>query len=138
MPFDMNRLRTFFGSMLRLGIIVTILYGLIGFIWHMQETGDAMGFLGTQTLQMFIVFIILEYVGYLMITGKFHPPTTVQGKPTRRPPPRQQQQQPIQRRPSEIQIDTCSFCGKEHPIQSMREFTDKNGYRLLICSDCLK
>jgi len=132
MPFDMVRLKKFYGMMLKIAILLTVVIGLLLFIAYMVNGGSPLNYVGRQEFIMMIVFLILEYVGYQIIHGKFRMPEEAQIRPRQQPIP---VKQPI---PAQIELDYCSFCSKEKPIHSLREFRDDYGNAILICENCVK
>jgi len=139
-PFSLYRqpkVKRLLNQILMVVVVVIILYSISELM--LNYNFDVISWLGSPSGVTMLVTVILGWVGYLMLNGKFVPPVDYQGKrPPQRKPQGQYQRPPQQYRPSEIQVDTCSFCGKQYPVKSMREFTDKAGYRLLVCNECLK
>jgi len=139
MPFDMGKLKKFYGIALKIAIIVTLVWGILGLVGYMTTTGKWNPF-GWSGFIMFIMFIILEYVGYLMLTGKFQPPQEMQqGQPIFKQQPQRHQRpiQPRRQQPIEINYDVCAFCGEEKPVHELTPFRSPRGDTILVCEDCL-
>ena len=132
MPFDMGRMKKFFGTMLMLALILTLAIIMLSFVAYVVGGGSPMGFIGTQTFIMGITFLILEWVGIMMIKGKFHPPTDMKTRQPQQTPMRQFQV------PAKIPTDNCSFCRIEKPVTELRPFYDGYGNEILICEECIK
>ena len=133
-PFALYRqpkMKRLLNQLLMLAITISILYTVaeLALIFNF----DIMSWIGSPSFVTMLIVVILGWVGYLMLNGKFQAPVEYQEKKR----PQQKRQQP-QYRPSEIQVDTCSFCSKEYPLKALREFKDKDGYRILLCNECLK
>jgi hypothetical protein len=136
MPFDIKRLKKFFGNMLMIAIVLTIMILVISFALYILEGKAPMGFLGNQMFITCLTLLILEWLGYIMIHGKlkFNP----------QPQQRKQRQQPktVPMRqisvPLKIETDNCSFCGTENPITDMRPFHDEFGNEILVCEKCIR
>ena len=138
MPFDMNRMKKFFGTMLTLALVLTLVITMLLFVVHVAGGGDPIGYLGNQNFIMGITFLILEWVGYLMLKGKFHPPDDMGRRPQQRAPPQRQPQMQQILVPAKIEIEVCPFCSKEKPITEMRPFYDGYGNEILVCEDCIR
>jgi hypothetical protein len=134
-PFEINRMKKFFGTMLRLAIILTLVITILLFISHIASGGSPVAYLGSPNFIMGITFLILEYVGHMMLHGKFQPPTNIQQK---RPQPPQKVPMKQITVPLKIETDNCCFCGKEKLITEMRPFYDGFGNEILVCEDCIK
>jgi len=137
MPFDIGKLKGFYTRMLKIAMMLTLVIALLLFIAYIAGGGGPIEYLGRQEFIMPIVFLILEYTGYMMLQGKFQPP--VDNKPRQRRPPQKQPEQykyiPV---PKEIEVGNCAFCGKEFPLYEMREFKDNYDNAILICKSCIK
>jgi len=134
-PFALYRqpkMKKLLSQLITLAMVLSILYTVAELVFVFNA--DFMAWLGSPSFVTMLVIVILGWLGILIVNGKFSAPVEYQGKKQ----PQKPQQIPKQYRPSEIHVDTCSFCGKEYPIEAMREFTDKDGYRVLICFKCLK
>jgi len=160
MPFNIDKLKGFYMIALKIGIVITLVWGILSLLNAMLSTGNWNPFVWSD-FTMFIALIILEWFGWLMLNGKFQPPTDMQqrqrrpptfGQPPRRPPQRQQQypprppQQPLPiqppqrqrpRAPIQLSMGVCSFCGNENHIEQMRRFRDDSGNVIYICGDCI-
>ena len=140
MPFDMEKLKGFYLRLLKIAILLTIVIGFVIFITAMASGANPISFIGRQDFIMIIVFLILEYTAYLILTGKFQPQLDSQPRQQRQPrraPVRQPM--PTKEIPVQIlEVDTCSFCGEEKPLHLLREFKDDHGNLILICESCVK
>jgi len=135
MPFDMTKLKGFYGMLLKIAMIITVVWGLLSFVAYAGGGGNVITYLGKSEFIMFITFLILEWTGFLILKGKFHPPTDV--RPKQRPPTRAPVQQVPTQVPYQIEVDVCSICGKERPLSVLREFHDDYGYSIVVCEKCL-
>ena len=135
MPFDMSRMRKFFGTMLTLALVLTLVIVMLLFVAYVAGGGNPVSYLGNQGFIMGITFLILEWVGLLMLKGKFHPPTDMQQRRPQRP--QKPQMQPIYV-PKKVETDICVFCNKEKSLTEMRPFYDGYGNEILVCEECIK
>jgi len=135
MPFDIPKLKKFYKMLLKIAIVVTVVWAVVSFATFIMMTGN-MNIMASPDFMTFIVIIVLEFIGHLILTGKFQPPTDMQKRPQQRRP--MQRQPPMEPRPVEIKIDECAFCGREVPASRLRPFSDKYGNIILVCEDCLK
>jgi len=144
MPFNIPKLKKFYKLLLKIAIIVTIVWAIVSFATFIITTGNV-NIMTSPDFMTFIVVIVLEFIGHLILTGKFQPPTDMQRnpqqrRPQQRAPQRQPQplQPPVQQRPVEIKFDVCAFCDKEVPTNKLRPFSDKYGNIILVCEDCIE
>jgi len=136
MPFDMEKLKVFYAKLLKIALMLTLVIGILLFVANMAGGGNPISYLGKQEFIMFIVFLILEWTGLLILTGRFQPPQ-MDGQPQRYQQPIPVGQ-PMQQVPAQIEVDDCIFCGEEKPIHQLREFRDDYGNAIFICEGCIK
>ena len=152
MPFDTYKMKKFFGTALKAALIITLAWGIISFMLHFNATGD-WNPLNWSDFTYVITFLILEWIGYLILHGRINPNAFPNQPPRGRYPQQQRPQQyqqayyqpqpiksppPKQRVPVQLSLDVCSFCGREVPINSLRVFRDDYGYTLHLCEDCIE
>ncbi len=133
-------MKKFFGTGLKVAIIVTAVWGILSFLIHYNNT-QSWNPLNWPDLIYLITFLILEWIGYLLLHGRINPNAFNQQYPNTQRQPQQHQPQPIrspQRQvPIRITLETCSFCGKETPLNSLRVFQDEQGYTIYLCEGCI-
>jgi len=137
MPFDFGRMKKYFSTLLMVGILITVVWGIINFALFVIDGGNPIGFLGNPSFMTMIILLILEWVGYLMLHGKFQVPDDQRMKMQQQPKQQQKYQQPTTQIPVKIETDFCSYCEKEKPITEFREFKDSEGNVILVCKNCL-
>ena len=140
-PFVVYRqpkIRRLLSQLVMLAICITILYSFaeLVFVYNFAF----MTWMGSPSFTTLLVVVILGWLGYLIINGKFQPQVDYQGQgqPQRQP---QRQPQPIKPkvvRPIQIEIEECAFCGKEHPVHDLTEFKDNKGNIIYVCEKCME
>ena len=140
MPFDNVKLKKFFGTALKVATILTVVLALLFYIMYYYETRD-WNPLNWSLLTYFITFLVLEWIGTLILHGRIQPDA---GYPQRRPQqnipyyPPEPIRAPQTNVPVQITLETCSFCGKEVPKNSLRTFRDDWMNEIYICEEHLE
>ena len=139
MPFDTGKLKKFFGTMLMVAVVITAIYGAISFVLYVLETQNPINFLSSPSFVTVLIGLILEYVGYLMLNGKFQVSAEVQQMTGRYQQTRQSQQpQQQQQIPTQLQFEKCSFCGRDVPAFEIKKIKTPDGTIYNVCANCLK
>jgi len=140
MPFDERKLKKFFGTALKVAIIITAIWALISYILYFYNTRD-WNPLNWSDLMTVIIFLILEWLGMLILHGRIRPDAGIQQRLYQRempyypPEPIRAPQTNV---PVKITLETCSFCGREVPKSALRTFRDDWGNEIYICEEHLE
>lgn len=137
MPFDETKIKRYFNMMLKIAIVVTLIWGFFSLATFITTTGSY-NVLQSSDFVMFIALIILEWIGWMLLSGKFKPqPLPPNRRQQRVPYSIQQPQRPPQNypRPIQIKVETCIVCNKEKQLHSLREFKDCYGNSIFVCEE---
>jgi len=133
------KMKKLLSKILNVVIIFAILYAVIELI--LVHNFDYMAYIGSSGFATVLTIIILSWVIFLILNGRFHPEEGAmqprQGyKPQRRQPTQPLQYEEVQKYPIQIETSTCNYCGREYPVSELEDVVYENRiYK--ICRDCL-
>jgi len=150
-PFALYRqpkVKMILNKLIILAVVITILYCVASLFLNHGVT-NIWSFLNSGDFYTLIIVVVLGWVGYSLLNGKFNPPEEMQQAVAQRkrqkaiqrgqyqPQQSVMYQEPLKRRtPIKIQTGTCAFCGKEISEADLREFEDYEGNIIYVCDRC--
>jgi len=109
-----------------LGILTIFIVLYFGVLEIIREQGDVMSYIRTSSFMGLCVFLVVIFITYSFLTGKYEFVTPKQkGQPKRNAPPK------------EIRVLPCAICGKPRPDYAIKEFTI-DGEKVMVCDICLE
>jgi len=132
------KMKRLLGKILSVVIIFAVLYAMLDLF--LVYNFNYMGYIGSSGFATVLTVIILSWVVFLILNGRFHPEEgamqPMQGRQPRRPPTRPLKYEHIEKYPIQIETSTCNYCGREYPVSELEDVVYENRiYK--ICRNCL-